>query len=577
MGSALRAGAIVDEDSDIANIRYTITSCGKPDSSLVVVRPLEDQLIPGNIYDLQNTPLEEESGHLFADLFQSLTPGCYDIHVQPLNELGKASEVCAPAWKEDVMVLEAQTTEVLLIIQCAGSDPGAIDAIAAINHEPNLDEVYFVESKFVCGSAERICMNATDVDNDPLEFELIAPEGCEVALVETEVEDDACFDLTCHDWGRFDLGARVYDLAWKDDTLIRIEDWLALEGYPHESHGELNFYAYFDGIKYYPDADSDGFGDDTAIVSLVCKGDVPPVGYVQDNTDCDDSDATIYPGATEICDSADNNCDGEVDEGLTLDEDGDGHTTPDSCEGSKDDCYDDDPTIYECCLMTADIVLFHDLSGSFRDDLPNVKRMAPVIYDRLIAEGVDIRLGVASFIDKPYAPFGISSDYVFKINYPLTSDKTTFVNAVNSLRLGSGSDYPESQIEGLMHTGTHADIPGGLGFRDAAVAKRYVIMMTDARYHQNGDCVSAGPCTSGNNGDGVIDLYEDYPTIDQVASALAAEEIIPIFAVTTREILSYQILVEDLAAAGSLEGTVVPLASDSSNIVDAVMAGLNCD
>jgi hypothetical protein len=45
-------------------------------------------------------------------------------------------------------------------------------------------------------------------------------------------------------------------------------------------------------------------------------------------TDCDDDDATSFPGATETCDGRDNNCDGAIDEGLTLtaypDDDGDG-------------------------------------------------------------------------------------------------------------------------------------------------------------------------------------------------------------------------------------------------------------
>lgn len=36
--------------------------------------------------------------------------------------------------------------------------------------------------------------------------------------------------------------------------------------------------------------------------------------------DCDDKDAAIYPGADEICDEKDNNCDGAIDEGCNLEQ-----------------------------------------------------------------------------------------------------------------------------------------------------------------------------------------------------------------------------------------------------------------
>ena len=38
-------------------------------------------------------------------------------------------------------------------------------------------------------------------------------------------------------------------------------------------------------------------------------------GYFTDE-DCDDSDGQTFPGSVEICDGVDNNCNGEVDEGV---------------------------------------------------------------------------------------------------------------------------------------------------------------------------------------------------------------------------------------------------------------------
>ena len=116
---------------------------------------------------------------------------------------------------------------------------------------------------------------------------------------------------------------------------------------------------------YYIDNDGDGVGVGNPIP--FCSN--PGAGYALINGDCNDSDNTIYPGATEICDALDNNCDGVTDEGLTytdywLDNDGDGYGTglvvsscisPGPNYATQDgDCDDTDNSIYPGAVDIAD-------------------------------------------------------------------------------------------------------------------------------------------------------------------------------------------------------------------------------
>ena len=99
--------------------------------------------------------------------------------------------------------------------------------------------------------------------------------------------------------------------------------------------------------EFYTDGDGDGFGTEPV---LACS--LPP-GAGAEPGDCDDARADVNPGADEACDSVDNDCDGTVDEGLLIeffvDGDGDGFGTESvyACERPADaaaepgDCDDD--------------------------------------------------------------------------------------------------------------------------------------------------------------------------------------------------------------------------------------------
>jgi hypothetical protein len=90
------------------------------------------------------------------------------------------------------------------------------------------------------------------------------------------------------------------------------------------------------GLVVYVDADADGFGD-AARVRVVC---VLSPGFVQDATDCDDANATVFPEADEVCNGRDDDCDRAIDDGAVRgrffeDVDGDGVGGPEVVEACE--------------------------------------------------------------------------------------------------------------------------------------------------------------------------------------------------------------------------------------------------
>jgi hypothetical protein len=131
---------------------------------------------------------------------------------------------------------------------------------------------------------------------------------------------------------------------------------------------------------WYGDSDGDGIGGQQ-FQQDACTA---PAGFVSTNTDCDDLDATSFPGASEVCDEADNDCDGTVDEGVGSlwyqDNDGDGYgngsLSQESCEAPTGyvanalDCDDfsatTSPASYEVCDGTD-----NDCDGTVDEDAIN--------------------------------------------------------------------------------------------------------------------------------------------------------------------------------------------------------------
>jgi large repetitive protein len=129
----------------------------------------------------------------------------------------------------------------------------------------------------------------TDVDGDGYGSSAATVEACATPSGFSETADDCDDD---------DLA--IYPGA--DEQCNGVDD---------NCDGDIDEDSAIDATTWYADDDVDGYGDasDTTAACAV------PTGYVASDTDCDDTNTDIHPGAVETCDGGvDNDCNGDADD-----------------------------------------------------------------------------------------------------------------------------------------------------------------------------------------------------------------------------------------------------------------------
>jgi hypothetical protein len=205
---------------------------------------------------------------------------------------------------------------------------------------------------------------------------------------------------------------------------------------------------------------------------------------------------------------------------------------------------------------SVDVCLLSDETGSFSDDITNLKTAPPAIFAEVVAEAPDAQFSVAGFRDYMVSPYGDPGDWVYRLTSSMSPLEANWLAGVNALAAGGGRDIPEAQHDGIFGATTgptafalsSVGAQDDCGWRDDDTVTHVLVVSTDAPFHT-----------------------PDATHVNELASTLAAlnlEDIVLIGLTAPGSGPELGLL------AGPTGGSTQPLSSDGSNIADAILAGL---
>lgn len=204
-----------------------------------------------------------------------------------------------------------------------------------------------------------------------------------------------------------------------------------------------------------------------------------------------------------------------------------------------------------------DICLLEDETGSFSDDISNLKggTTASDLFDTIVAASPDAQFAVAGFRDYPGGGYGNPDDWVYRLLSSMSAEKTDWLNGIASLTAGGGNDAPEAQYDAMVAAagpGTFTDptlgIQDNCGWRVGS--QRVLVVAVDSPFHT----------TDGTHVNNEV----------STTAALDAQAISVLGLKAPGAGDELDNLVDGLAQGGSVQA----LTSDGANIANAILDGL---